>query len=267
MLSNEELKEFVRNSNNSRFINSFLTIDKKLKLNKWLDCRNFQVILYLEHFKDIEDLRNKCNDFPVPCLLSPPHDKDLEDDGITYKKVHCHFLAQYKGKTTLYQFYLDLCNTFGDNTFFGMLKFSDLGERARYWIHLDNKDKAQYNKEDIRGYHGISWEDKLICYGGDSVSLKKDLYKIINDNDILFYNVLENFLLENNDVLFASLTSNRNVKRDIIDYLKGREHELYYMDKIERSYTVYKPNKCGDLELQEKRIFNRQIKGASASAV
>lgn len=54
--------------------------------------------------------------------------------------------------------------------------------------------------------------------------------------------------------MFVSLTHNKPLRREIIDYMKSRESMLMYSGGVQKGYTKIKMENG-----TEKVIFNRQI--------
>lgn len=247
MLSNEELKERFR-----KIHPEYVLPDSKGGY-KWKQARIFTSILYPEN---IENLVDSCISFGVPCSVSPLHDSDLKDvETGELKKPHYHFICYYKGKTTPWNFYTQLVGAFGESAFSTFEIGNDLGGLVRYSCHLDNPDKTKYNISDINDFNGFHSEKYLFDNGVDLMSNLDFIYDYVEENNILFFSELERRLrVECPEVRFA-IHSNRDLKRDIIDYMKSREHELFYSGGVEKGYTKIKMENG-----TEKVIFNRQIK-------
>ncbi len=253
MYSNDELKNIIK-EHNPKLAVRVLKIGKKGDL-VWNDLRGWQTIIYAEHFSSEEELFSLCNDFQAPCSISPLHDKDLKDEETgELKKAHYHFLAYYKGKTNAYKFYTMLCSIFGEDSFFGVEDILFMNKSIRYHCHLDNPEKAQYDIKKIKDFNGFSSLKYLYNENGDDVMLKRDIKQIIKDNNFLFYSELDDYLEENEFEMFVSLTHNKPLRREIIDYMKSRESMLMYSGGVQKGYTKIKMENG-----TEKVIFNRQI--------
>lgn len=258
MYSNDELKAMIAGIKNLK--PKFLDISKNGGY-KWQDVRGFQTIIYSEHFESPDQFYDCCRDFAVPCSVSPLHDSDVKDvETGEIKKPHYHFLAYYKGKTSLYRFYTMLCSAFGEDSFFGFDNIANMNMMVRYHCHLDDLDKAQYDVNDIHDFNGFSSKKYLMKMDGDDVSVKSDLKKIIKENCFLFYDELDDYLEDNNFDLYSSLTMNKPLRREIVDYLKSRECRLQYEGMVEKGYTRVKID-----DKTDKVIFNREFKAVASS--
>lgn len=247
MLSNEELKERFK-----KVHPEYLERDKKGG-DKWKQARIFSSVLYPENIDNIDEC---CNALGVPCSLSPLHDKDLKDaDTGELKKPHYHLLVYYKGKITPYAFYSALVGAFGEKAFSTFEIGHDIGALVCYHCHLNNEDKFQYDVREIKDFNGFSSSKYLCENGGDSVENFRKIKSIIKEHNFIFFNDLDDYLDENEPVLYSSFIRDRALNRQVKDYIKSREYQMLYDGEIERStITEVLPNG------QKKQIFNRQIK-------
>lgn len=247
MLSNDELKEKIK-----KVHPEYLERDKKGG-DKWKTARIFGTVLYPEN---IEDIDKCCSKLGIPCSLSPLHDSDIKDDGSgELKKPHYHLVVYFKGKTTPYNFYTALVGAFGEKAFSTFEIGHDLGALVAYHIHLNDPEKAQYNFNDIKDFNGFSSLKYIEESSGDTVSNFNKLMDIVDENNFLFLNEFLKYLRFNEPVLYSSVIRDRVLSKQIKDYIKAREYQMFYDGEIERSQVRIK-NQDGS----EKVIFNRQIK-------
>lgn len=253
MYSNAEFKDLLK-----KVRPDYVTQTSKGN-DKWRESRVYWTVLYPESANgDIEKL---ASDFPAPSILSPCHDKDKKEDG-SFKKAHYHFLTTYSGKKNPYQFYCDLVGTFGETCFSTVETVSDTGKAVRYLCHLDEDDplKFCYPIEELKCFGGFECKKYLFEKVGDTMDNVDKLVVLIKYKNFLFYDELSDYLMENDPLLFASLVKDRNVKSFVREYLKGREHNLWYSGKVEKGYTKIRMENGTD-----KVIFNRELKGASSA--
>lgn len=239
MLTEDELKDRIKKAYRSDQWNKFFTYKttKKGVVNEnWVRQRCFTIILYPESM--IDSLENCLKDYKVPCAYCI-HDKDMKEDGSgEIKKIHIHLNAQYSGKTTLWRFYCDICASFGCDCFNKLEYVSDKISLDRYLIHLDDSDKFQYSIDSIFSVNGYDYLDSIRKGSGDFVNDKKRIKKIINDNNFIFFNKLDDYLDEFEPALALSLSNNRELSKWCHEYIRGKEHDLYYAGKVEKGYTV-----------------------------
>jgi len=184
--------------------------------------RNWTIVVYLESAPEnwIEILQSE----QVPFAVSPLHDKDVNVDG-EIKKPHWHVMLMYSGKKSFTQIkeIADKLNAPKPE------KVNNAKGMARYFVHLDNPEKYQYSKDDIRVYGGADIKQHLT-----SVSEQKneryngiaemcdfvDGQKIIEFADLMAYARVHRFdwfeLLCDNSayVMGAYIKSRRHRKRE-----------------------------------------------------
>jgi len=116
--------------------------------------RNWTIVVYPESAPEnwIEILQSE----QVPFAVSPLHDKDVNVDG-EIKKPHWHVMLMYSGKKSFTQIkeIADKLNAPKPE------KVNNAKGMARYFVHLDNPEKYQYSKDDIRVYGGADIKQHL----------------------------------------------------------------------------------------------------------
>ena len=104
--------------------------------------RNFATIVYPESAP--ENWQDILMSFCIPALISPLHDKDIDDTGEP-KKPHYHVLIMFEGVKTVEQA-KDVFEPIGG---VGCKVVQSVRGYARYLCHLDNPEKAQYEPSDV----------------------------------------------------------------------------------------------------------------------
>lgn len=104
-----------------------------------------------------EDWQDIISSFHVPAAVSPLHDADLNGDG-SEKKAHRHVLLNFgsgkkKSEEQVYTNYCHLLNA--------TLPIAIDSERGyvRYFVHIDNPEKTQYDLDDILLFSGYDLSD------------------------------------------------------------------------------------------------------------
>lgn len=90
------------------------------------------------------------SDWHVPCCVSPLHDADVNADG-EKKKPHYHIVFQFTGNKTfeqVTQLIAPLNATIPQ-------RVNSMKGQVRYLLHMDNPEKAQYKKEDLKYFGGF----------------------------------------------------------------------------------------------------------------
>lgn len=187
-------------------------------------------------------------------IVSPYHDKDLNADG-SKKKPHYHILLQGGRNWIKFAELKDLVKT--DLKGKGVAvpqKCSNSDGLKRYMTHIDNPDKYQYSKDDIKCYNGASIDNaysiseegkKLAIY--DIMAFVREheemsnYYQLMNyamdlkaDGDSTWFDVL----LSNSWTIERYISSRRNaVKDEEVELAKQaekakRESELLRYDEL-----------------------------------
>lgn len=112
--------------------------------------RCFATVIYPESC--VPNFKEVIAGWMVQAFLSPLHDKDLNADGTT-KKPHYHLLCMFSSLKSDEQI-KELINEIkgvGDEKIVSTVGY------ARYLIHRDNPDKAQYSASDVISFGGIDY--------------------------------------------------------------------------------------------------------------
>lgn len=174
--------------------------------------RNYATIVYPEsapaNWQDILSMQF------VPAFISPLHDKDISEVGEP-KKAHFHVMIMFDNVKTIEQA-LDIFNKIGGC---GCEVVQSLRGYARYLIHIDYPDKAQYDPQSVRALCGAD-------YVG-TIGLVLDKYKAIGEmidyckaNNIVSYSQLLEYSRDERFDWFRVLCDNGTVV--IKEYLKSR---------------------------------------------
>lgn len=120
--------------------------------------RNWACIVYPESAK--EDWQEYLEELGCGIAISPLHDKDKNKDGTT-KKPHYHVIIAFdsvKSYEQVHKLVKAIPSKEGKEASTIPQEIQSIKGAVRYLIHLDNKNKVQYNQEEIR------------CLGGFDVS-------------------------------------------------------------------------------------------------
>jgi hypothetical protein len=149
--------------------------------------RAFACVIYPDSAP--EDWLKRLEDTFIPAIVSPLHDKDVNPDG-TPKKAHYHVMIMYDGPRTLKQAKRLLSDVGAANGHAEVV--NTVSGTARYFCHLDNPDKAQYNIKDVKELSGI---DYLYLTNRDSDKLKilGDIQDFIDRNMVYSFAQLQRY--------------------------------------------------------------------------
>lgn len=149
---------------------------------------------------DLEGLYDRLEDTGVQLCVSPVHNRDLDEDGL-FKKSHVHCMAYFPGKKG-YNTVLDIFRPFG----VAILKAVEDHEREeKYWCHLNCRNKTakpEYPVEDMVCLNG--YVPTGLCDLQTQSDMSR-LYRLIEDNGILYFCDLANEVLANYPDLITSL--------------------------------------------------------------
>lgn len=152
------------------------------------------------------DWRDQIQKTGLPCVISPLHDHDLNPDG-TLKKPHYHIIFVFPNSTT-YNNAKKIMDMLGQPA---PQILSSIKGYYRYLTHKDNPEKYQYSEDDITLINGFSILDYTELTHREVEVLKRDIIKIIRDNDIIEYSDLINLLIDNEYFDLSDIASNNTI--------------------------------------------------------
>lgn len=190
---------------------------KKNKKSTETRARIWSFIAYHDSApKDWENILT--TQFNLKWARSPLHDSDLNADE-TQKKPHWHVVLVFDGVKS-YRQVLSIAKSIKATN---PQIVHNLQGLMRYFLHLDNPEKAQYEFKDILSV-GINAE--LEIYGENEVRKRVvgEMVKFCEDNDIREFCDLMNYALESESSWFEALSLNSAMVMN--NYLKSRRHKL-----------------------------------------
>lgn len=163
--------------------------------------KNWMGIFYEE---SAPDWRDEFSELMLPVVVSPVHDADTwtksdekknpEHVAGVLKKPHRHWLAEYPNPVS----YQEVCEDFAFLNSKNIKYAKSLPAMARYLVHRDNKDKAQYSPDGILEFGGANWLDwcsKCI----DLHSSMKEMRVFIRENNFTEFVDFQDWCDEHND--------------------------------------------------------------------
>ena len=166
--------------------------------------RNWTFIYYEEH--GLNNLIEYLSDTGLPYSISPIHDKDFNPDG-TLKKPHYHCIIMFPGPTT-YNKVSTICNELKASIPKRILSVVGI---YRYFTHLDNPEKVQYNESDIISGNGFDIKDIKGMTTSELLDCKKQIIELIINNNIFEYSSLVDYLLVNDLIDLFGVVSNNTI--------------------------------------------------------
>lgn len=152
-------------------------------------ARTWCAIVYPESAP--ENWRELLDEQHISWACSPLHDKDLNPTG-EVKKPHWHIVLSFQGKKSFEQ----VCELLKPVKSPIPQRCGDIRGAVRYFVHLDNPDKAQYSKNDIRAFGGFDVEDALKLSKSEETQVLKDILKFAREQNLREYSTLGDYILD-----------------------------------------------------------------------
>lgn len=121
------------------------------------------------------------NDLHISWAHSPLHDSDLNADD-SEKKPHWHCFIEFDGVKS-YEQVKEITSKINATI---PQRVRNVRMLFRYFVHLDNPEKTQYNVDDIYSY-GIDIEPYFALTSSSEDLMLCDILKYIDDNQIFYY--------------------------------------------------------------------------------
>lgn len=115
---------------------------------------------------------------------SPLHDKDINADG-TPKKPHWHVLVNFDGKKS-YEQIEEVTKTINATI---PKPCQSVSSMVRYFTHIDNPEKAQYERKEIKAFGGMDVESPFTTSIDYQERVFEQVFKIIKEEKI--YNIID----------------------------------------------------------------------------
>lgn len=180
--------------------------------------RNWTFFVYPESAP--ENWRDVLNEMHIPWIESPLHDKDVDSNG-ELKKAHWHILILFASKKSYEQVREITLRLKAPNP----QKVMDLKGMVRYFAHMDDPNKFQYNKNEIIGHAGADPLIYLSANSGERYQLIKEMISFVKENDIDEIQDLIDYAMENRfDDWFPLLCDNSAFIMN--NYIKSIRHRI-----------------------------------------
>ena len=155
--------------------------------------------------------------FNLKWARSPLHDSDTNADE-TQKKPHWHIVLVFDGKKS-YEQVKEISDTINATI---PQKVHNLQGLMRYFLHLDNPEKAQYDFKDIKAV-GINAEVEVFSEKEGKLRVIREMIEFCEANDIRELCELFNYAMGNEPSWFEALSLNSAMVMNM--YLKSRRHK------------------------------------------
>lgn len=157
-------------------------------------------------------------DLHVPFIVSPLHDKDTKDTG-ELKKPHYHCIIKFRTKKSYKQVKNDVCDKINGPI---PQPVADIAMMIRYLVHLDDPDKYQYSREDVKVYGNINVKEYLYSKKEYQFEILKEILDFCETYDIQEYSTIVNYSKDERPTWFPFVTK---VFRGAIDsYVRSQRY-------------------------------------------
>lgn len=179
--------------------------------------RNWTFVVYPESAPS--NWREIIDDLHVPWVESPLHDKDTNPDGVL-KKEHWHVMIMFSGNKSYSQVKELTSKIKAPNP----QKVSDAKGMIRYFVHMDNPEKYQYDKNKIIAHAGADIGNYLASTTLERYELIKEMIDFVNQNNIIeLKDLIDYAVVERFDDWFPLLCDNSAY---IVDsYIRSNRHK------------------------------------------
>lgn len=168
-------------------------VDSNKTIKKDNRTKNWTCVVYPDSAPD--NWRDILDDLHIPWVESPLHDRDVNADGEP-KKSHWHVMLLFSSNKS-YEQVKDITSLLcAPNP----QKVASARSMVRYFAHIDNPEKYQYDKSLIVAHGGAEIDRYLSATTSERYQIIADMMDFIDDNnilemeDILRYSRRERFL-------------------------------------------------------------------------
>lgn len=180
----------------------------------------------------LADLAAVFRRYHVEGCISPLHDRDtyfredvdewkvrhMGSDGVLApgldvpevgdsKKPHYHFMLCFSGNKSELQV-RDLLTTLDGN--YRLERTEDKRKMLRYMIHLDDKEKAQYDANDLLTFGGLDLSPLYTMDDVQTVDAVAELFELITANDITYFCDFADYVMTSGDYALAQIVLKRS---------------------------------------------------------
>ncbi|EOK14524.1 replication protein [Enterococcus faecalis] len=139
--------------------------------------RNWIFIVYPDSAP--ENWRDIVTDTGASWGHSPLHDKDENEYGGA-KKPHYHCLIKFNSLKS----YRQMLSITGKLHAPNPQPCESIVGKVRYWLHLDNPEKYQYEQEDIKAFNGLDIKEILRPSKTEQTAMMREARAFIRENNI-----------------------------------------------------------------------------------
>lgn len=156
----------------------------------------------------------------VPFVISPLHNKDVRDPETgELKKPHYHCIIRFRSKKSFKQVKSEICDKLNGPI---PQPVGDFSMMVRYLVHLDDPDKYQYKKEDIKVYGNIDVNEYIYSKKEYQFEMLKEILDFCEKFDIQEYSTIVNYAKDEHPSWFPYVTK---IFRSAVDsYVRSQRY-------------------------------------------
>lgn len=194
------------------------TIKKKSNEDQNRRARIWTIIVYPESApKEWEDIINEDH---LEWCCSPLHSDDINPDG-TPKKPHWHIMLWFDGVKSYDQVKIISDKLHSPRPFI----VQSARGLVRYMLHLDNPEKVQYSRDQIRSFNGLDVDRFFEASEGEKIAICKEMIEWIEENDITEYrDLVHHAMIEHYEDWFRVLMMSCTMVMK--EYIRSRRHKM-----------------------------------------
>lgn len=206
--------------------------------------RTWTFIVYPESAP--ENWRELLDEYHIPWVESPLHDKDINPDG-SVKKAHWHVILLFDGKKS-YEQVKELTDTINAPI---PQKTANTKGLVRYLIHMDNPEKYQYKRDEIVCHCGADIDEYFALSVSSRRAVLWEIIDFIQDSRVENFSDFIGFCLETENREWFDIAMNHNTLaiNKVIDSIYQKNHPK--ADNLE---------KLADKVTQAKKMFDKGVK-------
>ena len=217
--------------------------------------RNLTAIFYPDDLP--EDWRERLDETHVKWIESPLHDKDLNADGQP-KKAHHHALFMFDSVKTHEQFVDFLKGLFGESESGSIVgvadpqKVTDRCALVRYFAHMDNPEKVQYDVNDIKGHNGADPAEVLRYNQTETLEMMVAIEQFIDEKKLTEYSDLCRLLRDDHPEWYWVVVT-RNTMH-FTAYIRSCRHSREKMEALQEALEegrAYVDDETGEIKYKK----------------
>lgn len=212
-------------------------------------ARTWTFIVYPESAP--ENWRELLDEYHIPWVESPLHDKDINPDG-SVKKAHWHVILLFDGKKS-YEQVKELADTINAPI---PQKTANTKGLVRYLIHMDNPEKYQYKRDEIVCHSGADVGEYFALSSSSRRAVLWEIVEFIKENEIDNFSDFIGFCLEtdNRDWFDVAMNHNTLAINKLLDSIYQKNHPKFEEEAAVLQARIEKAKKMAEKGYSQRKI-------------